>query len=159
MQRDKLAAFRVRRLPYPRLANSADSALRAQAGQQQQQQQQSHEMTNLQGGAGGYAPGLAPQFDGTGNGTSDPMAQFWEQVSCSARLRASCTPCVQELFKLTIHGCGLCRLLQSETAFRPSARTSTESQTCTLARSTPLTTAQAAKMPPFWMTSSGRRAS
>ncbi|RPD66276.1 t-SNARE [Lentinus tigrinus ALCF2SS1-6] len=38
-------------------------------------------MTNLQGGAGGYTPGLAPQFDGTGNGTSDPMAQFWDQVT------------------------------------------------------------------------------
>ncbi|TFK84621.1 t-SNARE [Polyporus arcularius HHB13444] len=38
-------------------------------------------MTNLQGGNGTNAPGLAPQFEGTGNGTSDPMAQFYNQVT------------------------------------------------------------------------------
>ena len=42
-------------------------------------------MTNMQGG--GYTPPAAQQYGGYTNGTSDPMAPFYDQVSPSFVLR------------------------------------------------------------------------
>ncbi|KAI0328558.1 t-SNARE [Cubamyces sp. BRFM 1775] len=64
MQRDKLAAYRARQ----------------QQQQQQDQPGQAHEMTPVGGGA--YVPPTSPQTEnGAGNGSSDPMANFYSEVT------------------------------------------------------------------------------